>query len=197
MMMRMTLRFLPASLGLALVVSLTASHVWARGDSQQPARPTPTPGPAIQAFGATYDVPVAKLTPSPGAEYKVKFDVAAAPADPKAVNPAIETVARFVNMHVRAGVPLANVKAALILHGSAAKDALGHAGYRARHGVDNPNLPLLEALARAGVRVYLCGQSAAGRGLGWDEIAPVASVALSAMTAHAELAREGYSTNPF
>ncbi len=196
--MRMTSRSVSARLGLALaVVALTASHVWACGGSQQPARPAPTPGPVIEAFGATHDVPVASLTPSPAVEYKVKFDVAVAPADPKAVNPAIETVARFVNMHVRAGVPLSNVKAALILHGSAARDALGHPGYRARHGVDNPNLPLLEALARAGVRVYLCGQSAAGRGLGWDEIAPVASVALSAMTAHAVLAREGYTTNPF
>jgi intracellular sulfur oxidation DsrE/DsrF family protein len=58
-------------------------------------------------------------------------------------------------------------------------------------------LPLIDALNRAGVRIYLCGQSAAGRGVKWDEITPMVKVALSAMTMHAELAREGYSTNPF
>lgn len=178
------------SLGVAAGVAATAVF-------GQPAAPVKQAGPVIPSFGATFEVPEGSLMPPRDGDYKVKFDVASSASDPRAVNPGIESVARFLNMQVRAGVPPAQVKLAVVLHGTAGRDALGHAGYRKRHGVDNPNLALLEALDRAGVRVYLCGQTAAGRGLGWNEIAPVAKVALSAMTAHAILAREGYSTNPF
>ena len=163
----------------------------------QQAAPTRQTGPVIDKFGATFAVPEGSVMPPRDGDYRVKFDVATSASDPSAVNPGIESVARFLNMQVRAGVPATQMKLALIVHGSAGRDLLGHAGYKKRHGVDNPNLPLLDALDRAGVRIYLCGQTAAGRGLGWDEIAPVAKVALSAMTAHAMLAREGYSTNPF
>ena len=64
-------------------------------------------------------------------------------------------------------------------------------------GIDNPNLPLLEALKRAGVRVYLCGQSAGSRGITAAEMAPSVQMALSAMTAHLVLNAEGYVLNPF
>lgn len=168
-----------------------------RPSTASSAPPERVSGPVISPWGATYVVPPDSLKPPSDATLKVKFDVATSPQDPKAVNPAIETLARFLNMHVRDGVPRERITLALVLHGSAARDALSNGGYRARHGVDNPNLPLLEALDAAGVRIYLCGQSAAGRGLGWNEIAPVAKVALSAMTAHALLAQEGFSTNPF
>lgn len=179
-----------------LVLGVSAGE-WTPAVSAQ--RPTPArqSGPVIDKYGATFAVPEGSVMPPRDGEYKVKFDVASSASDPTTVNPGIESLARFLNMQVRAGVPLEQMKLALVVHGSAGRDLLGHAGYRQRHGVDNPNLPLLEALDRAGVRIILCGQTAAGRGLGWDEIAPVAKVALSAMTAHALLAREGYSTNPF
>ncbi len=189
-------RFSSSRLWVLAAVVLLAHGVSAR-QSAPPSSPAKVSGPAIEKYGATFEVPGAVLVPSPEVEYKVKFDVASAAGDASAVNPALDTVARFVNMHVRAGVPHDRVKAAVILHGGAARDALGDAGYRARHGAANPNLPLLEALDRAGVRVYVCGQSVASQGFTWDELAPVAKLALSAMTAHAVLEREGYTTNPF
>jgi len=154
-------------------------------------------GPVIAPWGGTFDVPAGSFMPPADAEIRVKFDIGSPNDDPAKLNMKIDTVARFLNMHARAGLPASHVKAAIVMHTTAAKDALGNAGYKARYGVDNPNLPLLEALARAGVRIYVCGQSASSRGLKWDEIAPVAKVALSAMTAHALLAAEGYTTNPF
>ncbi len=45
-----------------------------------------------------------------------------------------------------------------------------------------PDLPLIEALAAVGVEVYLCGQSAAHRGFARDDLAPDVRLALSAMT---------------
>jgi len=66
-------------------------------------------------------------------------------------------------MHAQAGVPVENLHVACVFHGTAAKDVLTNEVYRERYGVDNPNEPLLEALAEAGAQMYLCGQSAFAR----------------------------------
>jgi intracellular sulfur oxidation DsrE/DsrF family protein len=155
------------------------------------------PGPVIDAYGGTFDVPSRFLMPPPDIDYKIKFDVGSPSDDPKAVNMKIDSVARFLNMHARAGVPRERMKLALVMHTTSVKDVITNDAYRRRFGADNPNLGLLESLGRAGVRLYVCGQSLAGRQYAWEEVSPAVTVALSAMTAHALLAREGYSTNPF
>ncbi len=153
---------------------------------------TPRTGPVIEDFGPVFDVPSLDMPASPESVYRVVFDVAAAADKPEQVNRYIETLARFLNMHARAGVPRENLQLALVVHGPAGKDLLDAAAYRKRFGVDNPNAPLLEALAAAGVRIYLCGQTAMSRGLPKEELAPPVKMALSAMTALVALQDEGY-----
>jgi len=77
------------------------------------------------------------------------FDVAKTDNDPAKLNRRIETVARYLNMHVRAGLPADALKATLVLRGAASRDALNHATYRRLHGMDNPNLELLQELQRS------------------------------------------------
>ncbi|MDT3272587.1 DsrE family protein, partial [Shewanella sp. SP2S2-4] len=48
-----------------------------------------------------------------------------------------------------------------------------------------------------GVKFYICGQSAAYFDLTSTSLLPGVDMALSAMTAHAILAQQGYSENPF
>ncbi len=100
-------------------------------------------------------------------------------------------------MHGKAGVSPERLKVAIVVHGAASKDVLSNDAYRKRHGVDNPNLPLLVALKKAGVRIYLCGQSAGSRDIAAAEMAAPVEMALSAMTAHLVLNSEGYVLNPF
>ena len=83
------------------------------------------------------------------------------------------------------------------MHGSAGKDLLNDSAYEARFEKPNPNTAMLSALHGAGVKIYLCGQTAAYRGFAADEINPAVSVALSAMTAHVRLQSEGYTLIPF
>jgi intracellular sulfur oxidation DsrE/DsrF family protein len=150
-----------------------------------------TTGPAIQGFGPVYHVESPDFA-TPMGEYKVVFAVAQGAEDPGELNSHIVSLARFLNMSTQAGVPRENLKLALVLHGTAAKDALGHAGYRDRFAIDNPNYDLLQALEGFGVQVILCGQSQMSRGLRRDELAPGVRVALSAMTALATLQNKGY-----
>lgn len=157
----------------------------------------PTKGPVIPDFGPVYVVPNPGLPTPMLQELKVRFDVSTTAADVKAVSPALETAARFLNMHAKAGVSPERLKVAVVVHGDASKDVLDNDAYRKRHGVDNPNVPLLEELKRAGVRVYLCGQTAGSRGIVAADLAPPVQMALSAITAHLVLNAEGYVLNPF
>ena len=154
-----------------------------------------TTGPLIEGYGPVYAVPDPdEATP---AELRAVFDVAGAPEANDEVNPSIETVARYLNMHAAAGVEADDMHTALVLHGAAGKYTLRQDAYRARFGVDNPNLELIERLATAGVRVILCGQTAAHRGFERDELAEPVTVAVSAMTALIALQQEGYALIAF
>jgi len=158
----------------------------------QEAAPRRRPGPVIEKFGPVFDVPNPDLTADPSMTYKVVFEIGESPDQKDATNPGIETLARFLNMQARAGVPVKNLQLAMVVHASATKDLMDDAGYRRRYGVDNPNLQLVAALQRAGVRVYVCGQSLASRGVARDELAPNVGVALSALTAVLQLQADGY-----
>ena len=109
----------------------------------------PAKGPVIADFGAVYVVPNPGLPTPMLQELKIRFDVSETPADVKTVSPQLETAARFLNMHAKAGVSPERLKVAVVVHGDAAKDVLSNEAYRKRHGIDNPNLALLEALKRA------------------------------------------------
>ena len=155
-----------------------------------------TTGPVFEEYGpnaqvdADFDIPE-------GAEFKVAFDVAAR-AETGKLNRTLESAARFINMHVRAGVPLENIEVAVVVHGKVSEDLLGAEEYaNRREGAENANVALIKALTDNGMRVILCGQSAAAYGISNDMLAPGVEMALSAMTAHALLQQDGYTMNPF
>ena len=160
--------------------------------AQEAARPKATPGPVFMKYGPVFDVPHVDLTPDPTAVHKVVFDVTESPDDTSAVNPGIVSLARFFNLYARAGVSPEHLQLAIVAHGAATKDVIGHAGYRKRYGADNPNLELMAALVDKGVRVYVCGQALAARGVARDELAPDVKVAPSATAALLQLQSEGY-----
>lgn len=154
-------------------------------------------GPLVRSGGAVFPVPDPDVATPLDHTYRIVFDVAQAAEEPSVLNPGFNTAARFLNMHAQAGVPSQQMQVAIVVHGTAGKDLLNNDAYRARFGMDNPNLPLLEELARAGARVILCGQTAASRDLPRDQLADPVEVALSAMTAHVLLQDKGYRLNPF
>ncbi|MBI1405667.1 MAG: hypothetical protein GC145_06030 [Caulobacter sp.] len=148
------------------------------------------PGTAIPDYGQIAPVPGADPLPE-GVEFKIVFDVSKA-ADEGALNKGVESAARFLNLQVAAGVPEENIKLAIVVHGPAVRDLLKPAD-----GQTNPNAGLVAALAAHGVRIYVCGQSAAAFGIDKEDLLPGVNLALSAMTEHALLQQEGYTLNPF
>lgn len=155
------------------------------------------PGPAIRSFGAVFGVADPDFSTPTDMEYKVAFEISQASNSPERVNAALNTVARFINMHAAAGVPRENIRAAVVVHGSAGWELLDDDAYRARHGVNNPNAELIRELTAFGARVILCGQTAASRGIPRDGLLSGVEVALSAMTAFLVLQEDGYHVNPW
>lgn len=155
-----------------------------------------TTGPLIADFGPNAAVEIEMPIPD-GFVFRHSFDFAAE-AEAGELNRHLVSAARFLNMHVRAGVPAENLHLALVVHGAGVHDVADAATYGARHdGAENANAALIAQLAEHGVRIYVCGQSAAYYNVGADALLPGVEMALSAMTAHAVLQAEGYTINPF
>jgi intracellular sulfur oxidation DsrE/DsrF family protein len=157
----------------------------------------PGTGPVIKGFGPVFEVPQGALNLDKDRHYKVSMDVSDTPESNGDLNRRFESAARFLNMHARNGIDPGNIEFAIIVHGSAGKDLLKDTAYETRFDKSNPNTALLNALGAAGVKIYLCGQTAAYRGLAVGELNPAVTMALSAMTAHVLLQSQGYTLIPF
>lgn len=151
-------------------------------------------GPVLKEFGPNAAIENGLSNPVEQ-EFKVAFD-AVKPAE-KGRNKSFETVARFINMHARAGVPEASISAALVVHGKATLELLNEDSYQTRFDSPNPSAAMLRALLDAGVKVVVCGQSAVAQDVSPDDLIEGVEMSLSAITAHALLQQQGYTVNPF
>lgn len=154
-------------------------------------------GPLIHSGGAVFDVPSPTFATPADMEFKAAFEVSTPASSPDQLNPTLNSVARYLNMHARAGVRVERIRAAVVVHGAAGWEVLDDAAYRERYGVDNPNAELVRELIAAGVPVVLCGQTAASRGIPRSGLIEGVDVALSAMTAFLVLQEQGYRVNPW
>lgn len=149
-------------------------------------------GPIIKEYGKVWKIDNADLKADAEKEYKVVFDIMDSPDDVNALNAKIETAARFLNMHAQAGVPIENLKVAIVVHNTASKDIINNSAYRIKYGTDNPNADLIKDLLAVDTQIIFCGQSSASRGFPKEDLLPNVQLSLSAMTALIELQNEGY-----
>jgi len=152
----------------------------------------PVTGPVIDNYGPVFAVPEGSYNLLPDQQYRVVMDVGKGPEDPAKLNRSIESAARFLNMQARNGTAPENLKMAVVLHGSGARAALNEQMHAKHFSVPNGSKGLVEALGKAGVDIYICGQTAAYYGYGPDDLLPQVTMAVSAMTVHVQLQQEGY-----
>jgi intracellular sulfur oxidation DsrE/DsrF family protein len=152
--------------------------------------------PAIEGYGKMHPLPKAAYQPDPSAIYKVVFAMTAASKAPEEINPAIERVARAVNLYVSAGVPLSHLKFVAVAYGQATSIALDDAHYKSTYGITNPNLPVIARLRKAGVDVSVCGQAVLEHKYLYDWIDPSVTLSLSAITTITLLESKGYHLMP-
>lgn len=177
---------------LILFISLTSVslHIF----SQSPHK---SAGPLIPDYGAVWHVPTPEFKTDTSLEYKVMFDIYNSPDDPNSLNLALNSLARFMNMHAKAGVPAENLHVAAIVHNKSSWDLLSNEAYQEKYGVANPNHKLIQQLKAAGADIYQCGQSLYSRAVPREQLMPEVEVALSAMTVILHLQKEGYQLIKF
>jgi intracellular sulfur oxidation DsrE/DsrF family protein len=153
-------------------------------------------GPIFPDFGKVASVDSDFKIPK-RAKFKVLFDTAKG-AEAGDINRTLNSAARFMNMHAEAGVAEKNMTAAIVFHGKASFDLTNDSFYGEKFaGAKNANAAIIKALTDNGIRVILCGQTAAYYDVSNADLLPGVEMALSAMTAHALLQQEGYTLNPF
>ncbi|WP_242535612.1 DsrE family protein [[Muricauda] lutisoli] len=149
-------------------------------------------GPVVEGYGQVWAIENPDFKTDTSQEFKVVFDVKDGPESDTEININLNTVARFLNLHAQNGIPLSQLKVALIVHGTAARNLLSDEAYQSRYRVKNPNRELVEKLLDAKVEVIMCGQSSKTRGLPKEDLIPGVKIALSAMTANIQLQNQGY-----
>jgi intracellular sulfur oxidation DsrE/DsrF family protein len=200
----------PTALVFLAVPSLTRPQSRADEDKPMDASPTsydqiapvllPPPGeigliyPLVPGHGGV--VPLLRAAEQPGKGAKAVFDITAG-AKPGEVNKGLEQVARLLNLYGAAGLKAGDVKIAAVFHGEADKAVLSDAVYFARFKVAaNPNPPLIRDLKKAGVEVFVCGQSLHELGFKAEEVAEEVPVADSAMLVLVNKQADGYAYIP-
>jgi len=152
--------------------------------------------PVIQGYGAIHFLPDSAFKPQAGQSYKVVFSLTQAAKQPNEVNPALDRVARTVNLYAAAGVPVTALKFVAVASGPATPLVLDNAHYLATYGVPNPNLPLIAELKKAGITVAICGQAVAEHHFQYDWIDADVTLSLSALTTVTTLEQQGYALMP-
>jgi intracellular sulfur oxidation DsrE/DsrF family protein len=165
--------------------------------AQRPNVPGSTPsGPVIQSGGQSVEVAEPTFRVPDGHVFKAVYVIDR--ADTAGANQQMGTIARFLNLHARHGVPRERLHAAAVVHGTGWMSLLSDSAHGARFGGKaNPSKRLVEDLLANGVQLVLCGQTAGFRGVKREELLPGVQIALSAMTALNVFQAQGYQFNPW
>lgn len=150
----------------------------------------------ITAAGNYHPLPKAAYQPDPSATYKVVFSLTKGSDKPDQINPALERVARTVNLYASAGVPLDHLKFVAVAYGQATSLVLDDEHYKAQFGVANPNLSVIAQLRKAGIDVAVCGQAMAEHHYDNEWASKDVTLSLAALTTITELQQQGYALMP-
>ncbi|NJM24532.1 MAG: DsrE family protein [Bacteroidia bacterium] len=153
--------------------------------------------PVIKTTGAIYDIPFAEERPDPEMDYKIVIDVNSGSPKPRMLNPALERVARLINLHAVGGVKRENLHVVAVIHSDATYTIMNNEAYKARFDTDNPNLALVEELLQNDVKIFVCGQSLIGREVDHRTLIPGVTIALSMLTTVTTYQLNGYAVLEF
>ncbi|MBL7871511.1 MAG: DsrE family protein [Cyclobacteriaceae bacterium] len=153
--------------------------------------------PVIKNYGGIFEIPYADEKPDPKLQYNIVIEVERANATPDSVNWALHNVARMLNLHAMGDVPKNKLHVVLAIHGGASYTVMNNDAYKAKYGVDNPNLGLYQELQQAGVKMFICGQSMIARDIDPNKTVPEVKIATSMLTTLTTYQLKGYALLKF
>lgn len=153
--------------------------------------------PAVQRYGGIFEIPYAVEKPDPTMKYNIVVEVERESEKPDSLSWALNNVARLVNLHVMGGVPKENLNVVIVLHGGATYITMNNDQYQKKYKKDNPNLGLFEELSKAGVKIFVCGQSLVNRKVDRTKMVPEVKIATSMLTTLTTYQLKGYALLKF
>ena len=153
--------------------------------------------PLVKGFGGIYEVPDAVERPDGSLDYYILVDMTTPAEDNAEISRWVDNIARMMNLHGLAGVSQERMHVKVVVHGGAIITLLNNEQYNKRYNTDNPNIPVYEALEKAGVEVLVCGQSMRARGFAKVDLYNGVNVALSALTTVTTYVPKGYTVLKF
>jgi intracellular sulfur oxidation DsrE/DsrF family protein len=172
-----------------MVVSCAATE-----KAASPSFKWPTPAaPAVPEADGYATIPDVAMPPEKSTTYRAIFDATRAADKSTQILPALNMAGSELNALVASGVPLANAQFVIVFHGQAIDGLLSDTHYRDKFGVANPNLPVLTALEKAGVELYVCGQQLAADGVDPRTLTSHVKVASDALLVSMTYQNKGYA----
>ena len=148
--------------------------------------------PVIKSYGGIYDIPKATVRPGPDQKYQVVIDLYSGSESPDKLNPALNNVARMINLHAVGGATQ-KMDVVLAIHGKANDIVMRDASYLTRYKVNNPNIELIKHLKSAGVKLTVCGQSLLHSQVDPDQVLDEVDIATSMLTTVTTYQLKGYA----
>jgi len=151
--------------------------------------------PIIEGYGGV--VAVSETVEPPRAGIKVVLDVTSESKKPEEVNKGLDRAARLLNLYGTAGLKASDLRLTVVLHGEATKSVLSDEAWESRLQMkNNPNLPLIRLLQKAGVEVMVCGQALSYKKIERSEVASDIPVAAAALTVLLNRQADGFAYVP-
>jgi intracellular sulfur oxidation DsrE/DsrF family protein len=133
--------------------------------------------------------------PDPKHVYKLLFELTAHQHDStyEKLNDGLVEIARVINLHIAAGIPLSQIDPVVVAHGGALYDLLTDTAFKLKNKKINPNTKLIEELMKNKVRFIACGQALLFIDIKKTELHPGIKVALTAQVALSDYLNRGYA----
>ena len=154
-------------------------------------------GLIIENFGNVYRTEAPQLTFESDKEYKIIFDVFTDVTDTDKINPKLAAIADYLSIYSQNGFPKENLKATVLLHGAATKNALNNDAYKKLFNVENPNAELMKTLKEANIELYVSGKSYYGKVYEYEDKLPIINMSIPARAALRWYKKEGYQVINF
>lgn len=156
-----------------------------------------TASPVIPQADGFVLIKKAGFQPDKNRTYKAVYDATKMAKDSTQLLPAVNMAGSELNALKVSGIGLDHAKFVVVFHGAALNGIMDNKHYKAKYGIDNPNLKVLHEMKKNGVQFYACGQNLLAENIDFKTISPDVTVATDALIVLMTLQNEGYALLSF
>jgi intracellular sulfur oxidation DsrE/DsrF family protein len=152
--------------------------------------------PVFNAGEGSGVIPVKGATeiPDPTLDYKLLFELEANNPDSviQEINLGLVEIARIINLHVAAGIPLKKIFPVIVVHSGGLNVVTTNDYYKEHFKTNNPNIKLIHEMDAIGAKFIACGQAMAYFDFKKEAMLPEVKVSFTAKTVLSSYMLKGY-----